>query len=112
VERQENATGVTGKGYEMTHPTSSITRRKRMLRKLKTIGYALAVIGMASTLAVAVEMTCIQDDGKGTCTGGQAADSGHIVVVGKGVKKGEKMDCVDKGNMIDCKPMQQMQKKP
>jgi hypothetical protein len=33
-------------------------------------------------------------------------------MVGTGVKKGEKMDCVDKGNMIECKPMKQMQKKP
>ena len=84
-----------------------------MLRKFgKILGCAIAVMCMVSTLAVAVEMTCIQDDRQGTCTGGQGPDGRHIVVVGKGVKMGEKMDCVDKDNVIECKPMKQMQHKP
>jgi len=113
AERQENAAGATGKEYEVTHLTSSITRRKSMLWKFgKTIGYAIAVVGMASTLAMAVETTCIMDNGKGSCTAGQGADGRHIVVDGQGLKTGEKMDCVDKGNKVNCKPMKQMKQKP
>src|SRR5262249_42971871 len=36
------------------------------------------------------------------CTAAVGADGKAVVVVGEGVKVGEKMDCVDKGNVIDC----------
>jgi hypothetical protein len=106
VKRKENAAGAKGKGYEVTHLTSSIKRRKPMLRKVgKTLGGAIAVLCLVSTLAVAGEMTCAKDDGKGVCIAATGPDGKTVVVVGEGVKMGEKMDCTDRGNMIECKAM-------
>ena len=40
-----------------------------MLRTIgKTLVGAIAVMCLVSTLAVAAEITCAKDDGKGTCT--------------------------------------------
>ena len=74
-----------------------------MLRILgKTLGSAIAVLWLVSTLAVATEMTCAKDDGKGTCIAATDPDGKTVVVVGEGVKMGEPMDCVDRGHMIAC----------
>src|SRR6266446_9504734 len=67
----------------------------------KTLGGAIAVLFLVSTLAVATEMTCAKDDGKGDCIAATGPD-GKTVVVGEGVKTGEPMDCVDRGNIIAC----------
>ena len=68
----------------------------------KTLGGAIAVLCLVSTLAVATEMTCAKDDGKGDCIAATGPDGHTVVVVGEGVKTGEKMDCVDRGNIIAC----------
>ena len=68
----------------------------------KTLGGAIAVLCLVSTLAAATEMTCAKDNGKGVCIEGTDADNQTVVVVGDGVKAGEKMSCVDRGNMIAC----------
>jgi hypothetical protein len=47
-------------------------------------------------------MTCAKDDGKGVCTAATGPDGQTVVVVGEGVKTGEPMDCVDRGNIIAC----------
>ena len=57
---------------------------------------------LVSTLAVAMEMTCAKDDGKGDCIAATGPDGKTLVVVGEGLKVGEKMDCQDRGNMINC----------
>jgi hypothetical protein len=68
----------------------------------KTVGGGLAVLCLVATWAGAVEMTCTASDGKGNCTAAVGADGKAVVVVGEGVKVGDKMECVDKGNVIDC----------
>ena len=68
----------------------------------KTLGGAIAVLFLVSTLAGATEMTCAKDDGKGVCIAATDPDGHTAVVVGEGVKTGEPMDCVDRGNMIAC----------
>jgi hypothetical protein len=68
----------------------------------KTLGGAIAVLCLVSTLAMATEMTCAKDDGKGQCIAATNADGQTVVVVGEGLKVGELMDCVDRGNMIAC----------
>jgi hypothetical protein len=74
-----------------------------MLRQFgKTFGGALAVLCLVSTWAVAAEMTCTASDGKGNCTAAAGPDGKVVVVVGEGVKVGEKMDCADKGSVIEC----------
>jgi hypothetical protein len=74
-----------------------------MLRMIgKMFGGAIAVLCLASTLAVAVEMTCTASDGKGNCTAATGPDGKPLVVVGEGVKVGEKMDCEDRGYMMNC----------
>ena len=78
----------------------------------KRLGSALAVLCLVSTLAMATEMACIQDDGKGTCTGATTADGTTLVVVGPDVKKGEPMDCMDAAGKIDCKPLKSSMKQP
>jgi hypothetical protein len=78
-----------------------------MLRQFgKTLGGAIAVLCLVSTLAVADEMTCTASDGKGNCTAATGPDGKVVVVVGEGVKVGEKMDCQHKGSTIDCKPLE------
>ena len=77
-----------------------------MLRILgKTLGGAIAVLCLVSTLAVATEMTCAKDDGKGQCIAATGPDGKTVVVVGDGLKAGEQMDCEDRGNMIACQPL-------
>jgi hypothetical protein len=78
-----------------------------MLRPLgKMFGSALAVLCLVATVAVADEMTCTAGDGKGNCTAATGPDGKVIVVVGEGIKVGEKMDCVKKGTTIDCKAIE------
>jgi predicted ribosome-associated RNA-binding protein Tma20 len=77
-----------------------------MLRILgKTLGGALAMLWLVSSLAVATEMTCAKDDGKGQCIAATDADGNTVVVVGDGLQAGEQMDCVDRGNMVACQPL-------
>ena len=71
----------------------------------KTLGIAFTVLCLVSTLAVATEMTCAKDDGKGQCIAATGPDDKTVVVVGEGLKVGEQMDCVDRGNMIACQPL-------
>jgi hypothetical protein len=81
------------------------TQRKGdpMLRQFgKMVGVALAMLCLVSTLAGAVEMTCRASDGKGNCTAGSGPDGKEVVVVGTGIAVGEKMDCIDKGTLIEC----------
>jgi hypothetical protein len=76
-----------------------------MLRKVgKTVGGALALLCLASTLTIAQTQTmvCTASDGKGNCTVATGADGKAIVVVGEGVQVGDKVSCQDKGYMINC----------
>src|SRR5207302_126811 len=69
-------------------------RSKAMGRTIgKMFGGAMAVLCLVSTLAVAMEMTCAKDDGKGDCIAATGPDGKTLVVVGEGLKWGEKMDC-------------------
>jgi hypothetical protein len=70
----------------------------------KTVGGALALLGLAATLAIAAPqtMTCTASDGKGNCTVATGADGKAIVVVGEGVQVGDTVVCQDRGYMINC----------
>ena len=74
----------------------------------KTLGGALALLCLASTLAIADgrTMTCLQVDGKGNCTAAAGPDGKEIVVVGDNIDKGDLMSCVDKGYMVACEKLQ------
>jgi predicted ribosome-associated RNA-binding protein Tma20 len=71
----------------------------------KTLGSAIAMLCLVSTLAAATEMTCAKDDGKGQCIAATDPDGKTLVVVGEGLKAGEQMECEDRGNMIACQPL-------
>ena len=58
--------------------------------------------GQGSTPSQIHEMTCIMDDGKGNCISAAEANGPTVVVGGKGMKKGDKMQCRDLGNGILC----------
>ena len=76
-----------------------------MLRKAgKTVGGALALLCLASTLAIAQPqtLTCSASDGKGNCTAAIMDNGKTMVVVGEGVQVGDKMSCQDRGYMINC----------
>jgi hypothetical protein len=90
---------------EDASPYNRKYEEKPMLRQFgKTLGGAIAVLCLVSTLAVADEMTCTASDGKGNCTAATSPDGKVVVVVvGEGVKVGEKMDCTHIGTTIDCK---------
>jgi lipid-binding SYLF domain-containing protein len=62
----------------------------------------LAVLWLVATGAEAAEMTCVASDGKGNCTAAAGPDGREVVVVGEGLKPGDKMECVDRGTRIDC----------
>jgi hypothetical protein len=49
-------------------------------------------------------LTCSRDDGKGDCVAARGADGKEFVVVGEGLKSGASMTCVDRGNVVHCKP--------
>jgi hypothetical protein len=79
-----------------------------MLRTVgKTLGGALALLCLASTLEIAQGQTmiCTRDTGMGTCVAATGPDGKTLVVVGQGLKTGEKMDCQDRGYMINCEPI-------
>jgi predicted ribosome-associated RNA-binding protein Tma20 len=63
------------------------------------------VLCLVSTLAMATEMTCAKDDGKGQCIAATDAEGKTLVVVGEGLKAGEPMDCVDRGNIVACQAL-------
>ena len=71
----------------------------------KTLGITFTVLCLVSTLAMATEMTCTKDNGMGTCMAATGPDGQTVVVVGDGLKVGEQMDCVDRGNMIACQAL-------
>ena len=78
---------------------------KHMLRTVgKSVGGALALLCLASTLVMAQgpTMTCTASDGKGNCTAATGADGKTMVVVGDGVQVGDKISCQNKGYMISC----------
>jgi hypothetical protein len=58
--------------------------------------------GPGATPSQTREMTCIMDDGKGNCLSAAEANGPTVVVGGKGMKKGDKMQCRDLGNGILC----------
>src|SRR5215510_8451088 len=68
----------------------------------KIVGGIFVVLCLVSTMAMAVEMTCRASDGKGNCTAATGPDGKEVVVVGEGLKPGDKMECVDRGALIDC----------
>ena len=49
-------------------------------------------------------LTCTRDNGKGDCVAAKGADGKEFVVVGEGLKSGASMTCVDRGNVVHCKP--------
>jgi predicted ribosome-associated RNA-binding protein Tma20 len=71
----------------------------------KTLGSAIALLCLVSSLAVATEMTCAKDDGKGQCIAATDPDGKTLVVVGEGLKAGEQMECEDRGTLISCQPL-------
>ena len=68
----------------------------------KIVGGMFVVLCLVSTMAMAVEMTCMASDGKGNCTAATGPDGREVVVVGEGLKPGDKMECVDRATLIDC----------
>jgi hypothetical protein len=87
------------------HVQLTANSEKHMLRTVrKTVGGALALLCLASTLAIAQgqTMTCTASDGKGNCTVATGADGKAIVIVGDGVQVGDKVNCQNKGYMISC----------
>ena len=58
--------------------------------------------GQGATPSQTREMTCIMDDGQGNCLSAAEANGSTVVVGGKGMKKGDKMQCRDLGNGILC----------
>src|SRR5215472_1229267 len=68
----------------------------------KIVGGMFVVLCLVSTMAMAVEMTCMASDGKGNCTAATGPDGREVVVVGEGLKPGDKMECVDRVTLIDC----------
>jgi len=68
----------------------------------KIVGGMFVVLCLVSTVAMAVEMTCMASDGKGNCTAATGPDGREVVVVGEGLKPGDKMECVDRVTLIDC----------
>jgi hypothetical protein len=74
-----------------------------MLQTLgKTLGGALAVLCLVSTLAVATERTCTRTDGKGSCTVAVGTDGKEVIVDGPGVKVGARVVCDDRSYLIYC----------
>jgi hypothetical protein len=52
----------------------------------------------------AMMLTCTRDNGKGDCVAASGSDGKEFVVNGEGLKAGASMSCVDRGNVVECKP--------
>ena len=79
-----------------------------MLRTVrKTVGGALALLCLASTLVMAQgqTMTCIKDNGMNECTAGMGSDGKAVIVVGESIKTGQQMVCDDRGYMVSCEKL-------
>lgn len=83
-----------------------------MIRKLtKTVVFAIAVMSLVTTFAVAADMTCSKDDGK-NCTMAKDAMGKEVAVIGMGAEMGDKIDCASKdpaGRMV-CKKVDAIKK--
>jgi hypothetical protein len=88
-----------------------------MLRKQwQTFGMAIAGVCLVATFAVAQaqypspsqgqargrEMTCTQEDVKGNCTAATGAEGKTVAVVGENAHVGDKMTCVQAGDVTRC----------
>jgi len=51
-----------------------------------------------------MKMTCVKDNGKGDCVAATGTDGKEMVVNGEGLKSGAMMNCVDRGNVVECSP--------
>jgi hypothetical protein len=51
-----------------------------------------------------MKMTCIKDNGKGDCVAATGTDGKEMVVNGEGLKSGAMMNCIDRGNVVECSP--------
>jgi hypothetical protein len=49
-------------------------------------------------------LICAKDNGKGDCVAARGPDGKEFVVNGEGLKSGASMSCVDRGNVVECKP--------
>jgi hypothetical protein len=49
-------------------------------------------------------LICAKDNGKGDCIAARGPDGKEFVVNGEGLKSGASMSCVDRGNVVECKP--------
>jgi hypothetical protein len=49
-------------------------------------------------------MICTQDDRMGNCMAASGDDGRNIVVRGDGLQIGDRMYCVDRGYMVNCRP--------
>ena len=73
-----------------------------MVRKLvTTMAWAVGMLCVVCTLALAGEMTCTKADDKG-CTMAKGADGKEMAVMGAGMKMGDKMDCMNKDGKMEC----------
>jgi hypothetical protein len=84
------------------------SEKHTMLRTVrKTVGGALALLCLASTLVMAQgqTMTCIKDNGMNECVVGMGSDGKAVIVVGEGIKTGQQMGCEDRGYMVSCEKL-------
>src|SRR5687767_12488137 len=97
VARQAYAAGAQRERRSHLSASRTFNKREQPMRRIlgKTLGGAMAVLCVVSTLAAATEMTCAKDDGKGQCIAATDPDGKMIVVVGDGLKAGEQMECED-----------------
>ena len=74
----------------------------------RTVGATLAVLGLASTLAMAQTpapgqtMTCTKVDPNGYCVEAKGKDDKTIVIKTEGVKVGEQVSCTTSGSTMTC----------
>ena len=62
----------------------------------KSLAFAVVMLCVVSTLAVAMEMTCSKADDKG-CTMAKDMSGKEMAIMAAGIKVGDKMDCEDQG---------------
>ena len=93
-----------------------------MLRKItRTVGVAMAVLGLLSTLVIARNQTqsqpqgqsqtmiCTKTDANDNCIQGRGTDNQWYVVKGEKIKTGEKMMClhiIRVGDVLPCTKIQ------
>ncbi|MGE3539375.1 MAG: hypothetical protein AB7N91_18325 [Candidatus Tectimicrobiota bacterium] len=68
----------------------------------KIFGGTLGLVSLFTALALAADMTCAKDNGKGQCTAVNGPEGRIILITGTTGKVGDILECKQVGTVTEC----------